>query len=206
MTPDEVATLFTRTDGTYLFARWGRPIVPVVFGVDDATLSVVKGAVEAVATLAGHPMAETDAELGANLMVFFLRDWTELAAIRDLGKLIPDLGALTDRLIAANANQYRAFRFEPDGQIKAAFVFLRMDAALSEMPAEDLALLQAAQVILLWSDRAFAGAAPLVRAGDVAVLRPDIAAVICAAYDRMMPPVARDPSHALRMAARLVEA
>ena len=206
MTPDEVATLFTRADGTYLFARWGRPIVPVVFGVDDATLSVVKGAVEAVATLAGHPMAETDAELGANLMVFFLRDWAELAAIRDLDKLIPDLGPLTDRLIAANANQYRAFRFEPEGQIKAAFVFLRMDAPLSDMPAEDLALLQAAQVILLWSDRAFAGAAPLVRADGVAVLRPDIAAVICAAYDRMMPPVARDPSHALRMAARLVGA
>jgi hypothetical protein len=196
MTPDEVATLFTRADGTYLFARWGRPIVPVVFGVDDATLSVVKGAVEAVATLAGHPMAETDAELGANLMVFFLRDWAELAAIRDLDKLIPDLGPLT----------YRAFRFESEGQIKAAFVFLRMDAPLSEMPAEDLALLQAAQVILLWSDRAFAGAAPLVRADGVAVLRPDIAAVICAAYDRMMPPVARDPSHALRMAARLVGA
>ena len=35
--------MFTRHDGGYLFARWGRPIVPVVFGVDDATLSVVKG-------------------------------------------------------------------------------------------------------------------------------------------------------------------
>ena len=27
--------------GTYRFARWGRPIVPVVFGVDDATLTTV---------------------------------------------------------------------------------------------------------------------------------------------------------------------
>ena len=47
MPPNQVQALFTRKDGTYLFARWGRPIVPVVFGVDDATLSVVKGAIEA---------------------------------------------------------------------------------------------------------------------------------------------------------------
>ena len=35
MTPEDVATHFTRTDGTYLFARWGRPVAPVVFGVED---------------------------------------------------------------------------------------------------------------------------------------------------------------------------
>ena len=40
-----VEALFTRASGDYLCARWGRPIVPVVFGVDDATLAVVKGAV-----------------------------------------------------------------------------------------------------------------------------------------------------------------
>ena len=33
MGPAEVEALFTRADGAYLFARWGRPIVPVVFGV-----------------------------------------------------------------------------------------------------------------------------------------------------------------------------
>ncbi len=140
MTPDQVQTLFTRKDGSYLFSRWGRPIVPVVFGVDDATLSVVKCAIEAVVTLAGHKMAETDPELGANLMAFFLRDWAELPEVPNLDRLIPDLGPLCDRLMQAGANQYRAFRFDPDGSIKAAFVFLRMDAALSEMPAEVLAL------------------------------------------------------------------
>ena len=71
MEPAEIEALFTRADGSYLFARWGRPIVPVVFGVDDATLAVIKGAFEAVVALAGHRMAETDPELGANLMVFF---------------------------------------------------------------------------------------------------------------------------------------
>ena len=52
MTPDQIEALFTRSDGTYAFARWGRPIAPIVFGVQDETLSVVKGAWEAVATLA----------------------------------------------------------------------------------------------------------------------------------------------------------
>jgi len=203
MTPDQVQAFFTRKDGAYLFARWGRPIVPVVFGVDDATLSVVKGAIEAVVVLAGHKMAETDPELGANLMVFFLRDWAELPGVPNLDRLIPDLGPLCDRLAAADANQYRAFRFDPDGAIKAAFVFLRLDDALADMPAETLALNEAAQVILLWGEAAFAGSSPLAKAGEAVILRPDIAGVIRAGYDRMMPVVARDPSHAYRLAARL---
>lgn len=203
MTPDQVQALFTRKDGGYLFARWGRPIVPVVFGVDDATLSVVKGAIEAVVVLAGHKMAETDPELGANMMVFFLRDWAELPAVPNLDRLIPDLGPLCDRLAAADANQYRAFRFDPDGSIKAAFVFLRLDDALADIPAEDLALSQAAQVILLWGEAAFVKSSPLAKAGEAVILRPDIAGVIRAGYDRMMPVVARDPSHAYRLAARL---
>lgn len=202
MTPEQVQALFTRRDGNYLFARWGRPIVPVVFGVDDATLATVKGAVEAVVALAGHKMAETDPELGANLMVFFFRDWAELPQVPNLDRLIPDLGALCDRLAAAGANQYRAFRFDPDGAIKAGFVFLRMDAALAEMPAETLALNEAAQVILLWGEGAFAESSPLGQVGGKVILRPDIAAVIRAAYDRVMPAVARDAAHALRLAAR----
>lgn len=201
--PDAVAALFTRAEGSYLFARWGRPIVPVVFGVDDASLPVIKGAFEAVVTLAGHRMAETDPELGANLMVFCVRDWAELPEVRDLDRLVPDLGGLCARLTAAEANQYRIFRFDPDGAIRAAFVFLKMDAHLAAVPAEALALAQAVQTVLLWSDRAFTDASPLGRAGDVVVLRPDITAVIRAAYDPVLPVMAQDASHALRLAARI---
>lgn len=203
MDADQIAKLFTRGDGSYLCARWGRPIVPVVFGVDDATLGVVKGGIEAVVAHAGHKMAETDPELGANLMLFFCRDWDEVRAVPNLDRLIEGLGPVLDRLEAANANQYRVFRFEKDGAIRACFVFLRMDAALSEVPAGTLALSQAVQAILLWSDRAFSGSAPLGMLDGVAVLRPEIAGVIRAAYDPMMPPVARDASHALRLAARI---
>ncbi|MEZ5911480.1 MAG: hypothetical protein R3D84_03970 [Paracoccaceae bacterium] len=205
MTSDEIAALFSRTSGQYLFARWGRPIAPVVFGVDDATLATVKGAVEAVVTLAGHTMAETDPELGANLMVFFIRDWAELSDTPNLDRLLPDLPGLVVRLQAAGANQYRAFRFDCDGAIRAAFVFLCMDEALAAMPADGLALSQAVQVMLLWSDTAFAGTSPLARAGQTLILRPDIAEVIRAAYDPVMPAVAHDPSHALRLSARVAQ-
>lgn len=203
MTPEAVAAAFTRSDGSYLFARWGRPIAPVVFGVDDATLSIVKGAVEAVVALANHKMTDLDPELGTNLLVFFIRDWAELTATPDLDRLLPDLPELVARLEAAEANQYRAFRFDPDGAIKAAFVFVRMDAALSEVPAEDLALAQAAQAILLWSDTAFMDRGPLATVEERVILRPDVAGLIRAAYDPVMPAVATDPSHALRLAARV---
>ncbi|MCX7288416.1 MAG: hypothetical protein NTW20_12900 [Rhodobacterales bacterium] len=198
-----VEALFTRGDGSYFFARWGRPIVPIVFGVADESLPVIKGAFEAVVTLAGHKMAEVDPELGANLMVFFVRDWAELLAVPDLGRLVPELEGLVERLQVAGANQYRIFRFEASGAIKAAFVFLRMDASLVDMPAETLALVQAVQTILLWSDRAFDGSSPLARVGERVILRPEVGALIRAGYDPVLPGMARDPSHALRLAARL---
>ena len=205
LTPDEVTALFTRADGQYLFARWGRPIVPVVFGVEDATVSILKGAIEAVVALAGHKMAETDPELGANLMVFFLRDWAELTETPNLDRLIPDLAQTVTRLEQADANQYRAFRFDEAGAIKAAFVFVRMDDAMAQAPAETIALSQIVQTVLLWSDTAFLGSSPLaiLKEGGPAILKPQIADLIRAAYDPVMPAQATDPSHALRLAARL---
>ncbi|MDJ1015309.1 MAG: hypothetical protein QNJ35_02270 [Paracoccaceae bacterium] len=198
-----IERFFTRSDGNYLFARWGRPIVPVVFGVDDATLGIVKGAIEAVVALADYRMSDTDPELGANLLMFFFREWDELLETPDLDRLVPDLGPLVDRLKAGDANQYRLFRFDEAGAIKAAFVFVRMDAALAELPAEDLALAQAAETIVLWSDTAFREKGPLGEVAGRIILRPDVAAVIRAAYDPVMPAVTDDPSHALRLAARV---
>lgn len=203
LTPEDVEALFTRSDGQFLFARWARPVVPVVFGAEESTIATFKGAFEAVVALAGHRMAETDPELGANLMVFFCRDWGELAQVPDLDRLIDGLGPLIARLEAAGANQYRVFRFEPDGAIRAAFVLLRADAELAAVPAEALALAQAAQTILLWSDTAFRDAGVLARSGDRVILRPDIGDVIRAAYDPVMPAAATDPAQALRLAARL---
>ena len=199
----DVEKLFTRADGSYVFARWGRPIVPVVFGVDEASLAVFKGAIEAVVTLASHQMAETDPELGANFMIFFCRDWDELAEVPHLDQLVPDLLPLVAKLKQADANQYRIFRFDDAGAIRAAFVFLRMDDHLAAVPADTLALSQAVQTILLWSDTAFHDVPPLAMIEDKAVLRPEIADVVRAAYDPVMPMAASDASHALRLAARI---
>jgi hypothetical protein len=140
-------------------------------------------------------------------MMFFFRDWDELLAVPDLDRLIDGLGPLVARLEREGANQYRVFRFDDDDAIKAAFVFVRMDAELDKVPAETLALSQAVQTIVLWSDTAFTDRSPLARVpgaeDDNLILRPDIAAVIRAGYDPVMPAVARDPAHALRLAARV---
>ncbi|TNJ42036.1 hypothetical protein [Phaeobacter sp. B1627] len=205
MTPEDITRLFTREDGSYVFARWGRPIAPIVFGVQDETLATLKGAVEAVVTLAGHQMVETDPELGANLMFFFFRDWEELLDVPDLDRMIPELPTLVRRLSGEGASQYRAFRFDDGGGIQAAFVFLRMQGEMARIPAETLALTQAVQAVLLWGNHAFSDASPLavLPGGGNTILRPEIAGVIAAAYDRVMPVAADNASHALRLYARL---
>ncbi|MAB65020.1 MAG: hypothetical protein CMG98_13285 [Marinovum sp.] len=204
MNAEEVEAYFTRSEGGYKFARWARPMAPIVFGVDDATLPVVKGAVQAVAALAGIEVSETDPELGSNLMFFFFSDWEELLEVPNLDKLVPNLSSMVAQLAAAEANQYRLFRFEKSGGIKACFVFLRMDAVFSELPAETLCLTQVVQSILLWSDHAFLSQSPLAILPDGrAVLRPEIGNLIRASYDPTLPELAEDKSHALRVFARL---
>lgn len=203
MSPETLQMMFTRANGEYAFARWGRPIVPVVFGVEEETLQVMKGALELVVGLSGHKMAETDPELGANLMIFFFKDWDELLGVPNLEKMVPDLDTLVARLEAQGASQYRGFRFDDAGGIQACFLFLRMQGALAEIPAETLALSQVVQLLLAWGERAFAEASPLAMAAGAAVLRPEIARLLQAAYDPLMPVAANDPSHALRLFARV---
>ena len=205
MTPDEIETLFTRSDGSFSFARWGRPIAPIVFGVDDKTLPVIKGAVEAVTALACHEMAETDPELGSNLMLFFFKEWAELPEVPGMDRLVPDLEPLVVQLQRADVNQYRLFRFDEAGAIKACCVFLRMDKHLINVPAQTLALSQIVQSMLLWSDRAFTEQSPLAVAAETTILRPDIAELIRACYDPVLPEAASDASHALRLYARVTK-
>lgn len=204
MTPQDIETYFTQPDGKYAFARWGRPIAPIVFGVEDKSLEVVKGALQAVVKLAGHQMVETDPEFGSNMMFFFFSEWDELLDVPDLDKLIPEMALLVSKLKSGGANQYRLFRFDDTGAIKAAFVFLRMDEALADIPAEVLALQQVVQVMLLWGKDAFRTQSPLgLTESGKTMLRPDIAAIINASYDPVMPAVADDASHALRVFARI---
>jgi hypothetical protein len=80
-----------------------------------------------------------------------------------------------------------------------------MNADMAKLPAEALALGEAVQTMVTWGPEAFAEMSPLaiVPESGATVLRPEIAAVLAAAYDRMMPAAAADASHALRLFARL---
>ncbi|SDE42715.1 hypothetical protein SAMN05421538_106207 [Paracoccus isoporae] len=187
LTADQITPLFTR-DGAYLCARWGRPVAPVIFGLADESLDVFRAAIRAVYAHAGQELAETDPESGANLMMFFCRDWPELDGIPDLDRLTGQPGMIA-RLTDAGAEHYQMFRFDAHGAIRACFSFVRMDGALADAHPAALAETLAVRSTLTFAHEVTAS--------------EQLARLIRAAYDPVMPPVARDPSHALRLAARL---
>ncbi|WP_295045267.1 hypothetical protein [uncultured Paracoccus sp.] len=191
MTADQIAAAFTRADGTFLCARWGRPVAPVIFGLADESLNIFRGAIRAGFAHARHPLTETDPEMGANLMLFFLRDWSDLADVPDLDRLT-DAPGLPDRLADAGADQYRMFRFDADGGIRACLGFLRMGGALADSHPGQLAESVFMRCALTFTQ-------------DIAP-SPAMAALIRAAYDPVLPVAARDPAHALRLAARMGDA
>ena len=199
-----IEAYFTRSDGKYIFARWGRPIAPVVFGIQDETLITLKLAIQSMVGLANHELAETDPELGSNAMFFFFLSWDEVLEVKDLDKIIPDLSKLVERLKSIQANQYRFFRFEAEGGIKAVFTFICMDENLTSVSAEVLCLNQVVQMFLLWSDDAFKNNSPtLISKKGGVILNPIIGDIVRAVYDPIMPLVANDKSHALRAQARI---
>jgi len=203
-TADEITRMFTN-NGRYIFARWARPMAPVVFGTDDDSLAAIKDAFQTVASLADMRLAETDPELGANFIVFFCNDWAELKSVPDLHRLMGDMDALTGQLEKAGANQYRSFAFDPDGAIKLCVLLLKYDADMAQLSAQALATGQMAQALLLWGPQAFASHSPIgiIEANNMAIVRPEIAALIRAAYDKAMPDTASDSAHAIRLFARV---
>jgi hypothetical protein len=201
---NSIETYFTRSDGKYIFARWGRPIAPVVFGVQDETLEILKSVIQSIVVLANHELVETDPELGSNAMFFFFLSWDELLEVKDLDRIIPDLGNLVERLKSIQANQYRFFRFDAAGGIKAVFTFICMDHNLASVSAEVLCLNQVVQMFLLWSDDAFKEKSPtLITNNGAVILNPIIGDIVRAVYEPTMPIVSTDKSHALRAQARI---
>jgi len=130
--------------------------------------------------------------------------WDELLEVNDLDRIIPDLGNLVERFKSIQANQYRFFRFDADGGIKAVFTFICMDENLTSVSAEVLCLNQVVQMFLIWSDDAFKDNSPtlITKKGGV-ILNPIIGDIVRAVYDPTMPLVSNDKSHALRVQARI---
>ena len=189
MTPEQITALFTREDGTFLCSRWGRPVAPVIFGLADESLDIFRGAIRAGYAHARHPVVDTDPEMGSNLMLFFMRNWSEMGDIPDLDQLTGQPG-LPARLQGGNADHYRLFRFDPDGGIRACMIFLSLSGPLAD--AHPAAL---AEALMMRSALSFA---------SEVTPSPELAALIRAAYDPVLPVATDQPAHAMRLAARLV--
>ncbi|MBV0891312.1 hypothetical protein KTN05_05530 [Paracoccus sp. Z118] len=189
MTPDAISALFTPRDGGFRCARWGRPVAPVAFGMDDASLAIFRAALAAVLADARHQMADTDPETGANLMIFAVAEWAELGGIPDLDRLT-GMENLPERLAGQGADQYRLLRFDAEGGIRAGFSFLRLGGPLADAHPGRLAESVAVNAMLSF-------ARPVTPSHE-------LAALIRAAYDPVLPVCSTDPAHALRLAARML--
>jgi hypothetical protein len=202
---DAVTDLFTRKDGGYKFARWGRPIAPVVFGVDDETLLHLKDAIAQTVAITGGTLAETDPELGANFMWFFCTEWDEVASVPDLEKLVPNLQDLVDSLNQKEVNEHRMFIYDSDGAIKMCLLFLRMKGEVANIPVRTLATGETLQSLLVWGEEAFKSESPIavIKENGICIVKPNYAALVRAAYDPTLPVSAVDISHAMRLHPRV---
>ncbi|MEL6265111.1 MAG: hypothetical protein AAFR52_05605 [Pseudomonadota bacterium] len=200
---ERVSWLFTRADGSYRFARWGRPLVPALFGGLRNDERMLQEATASVGALGGLSVAPEDPDLGANFLVFTCKEWSELRRVPGMERLVPDIHKLTTVLEASGANQYRIFGFEPDtagrpGAIRVCVTLLRMDDVLSGMGWRVLAPMQVVHAMVLWSDTAFIDESPVdaVEGTGRALVKPWVQTVIRTAYDPGLPDHADNPAHA----------
>ncbi|MEO1492891.1 MAG: hypothetical protein AAFV19_12125 [Pseudomonadota bacterium] len=199
-----ITGLFTRRDGAFRFARWARPLAPVIVGTNDEGCRIFEDGIRAVARIAGLEVAEMDPDLGANFMVFLVNDWAELTEAPNLIRLIPNLAELIATLSEHGANQYRVFNFDEAGALRLCITLLCYDDELQRISAQTLAVGQAFQGMLLWSDAAFMDESPIAITDDgLCVVKPVYADLLRAAHDPVLPAVADDAAFALRLAARL---
>lgn len=209
--PDEAAVraYFTRSDGSFRFARWGRPLAPAFFGFEEEGERIWREALRASVAIGGLELAKVDRELGVNFMVFSCGAWSELLEVPAMDRLIPDIARLLRVLEASGANQYRIFGFAPGersdapGPIRICITLLRRDEVFEMMSERAWALGQVVQGLLLWSDHAFTAESPVAEIEGVgrAVVTPRLQHLLRAAYAPELPSASDDPAHAAALAA-----
>ncbi len=199
----KVEHLFSHKAG-YRFARWARPIVPVVFGVNDDTLAVMKTAIAQTVAVTGGKIEEMDPELGTNFMWFFCKEWSEIGGIPDLDKLVPNIGDMTAELEKRNLNSHRIFAFDEEGAIKLCVVMVRIKNEMADIPVHVLTTGETFFALALWGPEAFRDTNPIgmIEETGAVMVRPEYASVLRATYDLALPNVADDVSHAMRVAPR----
>lgn len=193
----------------FKFARWGGPISPVVIGLDEKGAKLFEEAIGAVADLAGAEIEDIDPEMGANFMIYVMSDWSHAERAPNLPNFLPDLPQLIARLNEANANRYRVFAFDDQGAIRAAITLLRYDEQMQAAPVDYIALTEAALGMLVFDEAGAAEDRPVAMAkfeddeDARAVLTPWHGMLLRAAYDPAIPAGSKDPSLAMRLAARI---
>ena len=204
LTAEKIETLFTHPDGVFRFARWNRPIAPIVFGVDDTTLAHLKTAIVTTIGVTGMNIVESDPEFGANFMWFFCQDWDEILAVPDLDDLIPDLKKTIARLQTTTTKTFRIFMFDKDGSIKMCVQLIKVSDETADMSIQTLATGETYQCLALFSPHAFLNESPIavIQENGLCIPKPEYAALIRAAYDPVLPVAVKEPTHSLRLAAR----
>lgn len=193
----------------FKFARWGGPISPVVSGLDEAGAKLFVQGIEAVAEAAGAEIDEIDPEMGANFQVYMMTDWAHATRAPNLPNFLPDLPALIERLTEADANRYRVFAFDDQGAIRAAITLLCYDEQMRAAPVDYIALSEAMLGMLVYDEAGVAEDRPVVMAqldesdDPRAIVEPWHAMLLRAAYDPAIPAGSKDPSLAMRLAARI---
>ena len=204
LSENEIKDLFTQADGTYQFARWGRPIAPVIFGVNDQILAGLKAAISSTIGITGQKMGELDPDLGTNMMWIFCRDWDEVLELPDIEKLIPGIREKMTDIKNSNASSYRYLTFDKDGAIMFACVLIRPVGEYANQPVSVIGAAETLLTLATFGAGAFKKESPIavIKENNVVVVKPKYAAVVRAAYDQTMPARSDDPAHALRVKAR----
>lgn len=205
MTPDDIRTYFARAGGQYQFARWNRPIVPVVFGDHCLDPGLLREALVRLSGITGHPV---DLEAPPSAMTYgtlVVREWRDLAATPGAGKAMPGLAKLGAEAERQGGNQFRTFQRDWRGGIKRCVAVIRTAAGrFDDLTPESMALRQAALSFLHWSIPGVVKLRLVMPGPDgVDDLKPEVVALLRAAYDPAMPVSSRDPRHADQLAERM---
>jgi hypothetical protein len=195
VTPDQIATYFTKPNGEFLFRRWSSPIVPHAFGPTAPGAEVITRAFDTVSALSGHPVVHAPDGAGMNLTLFFVREASDMMKLPGAEGFLGMLAMLVKHLTAGKSALRRNFNTDAkSGAITQMTMIARTSSWLRHDPPDVLALRLAVLTHLTWAMTRGPQASPLVVAGAPFGLHPDVAAIFKVAYDPSLPDVSTDPA------------
>ncbi|MCI4663541.1 MAG: hypothetical protein MRY74_02350 [Neomegalonema sp.] len=181
----------------FRLARWSRPILPALYGVDPGSADAAYAAIAEACAVAGASISDPQADEAGepNLLIYVCKEWDELRAAPGLAGLEPELDAVIAGLAASDANQHRFFKLSRSEGIVLAVALLRLDGRMTAVSAQAAILGQAARGLALWSDAALASENPIaLRRSGKAALKGWFARLLAAIYAPGAPVFSEDPA------------